>query len=72
MVTDGQVKLLFKLVYRQDMLVLTAAVTADMGETTTRKYLRRDRLPSEVKQPHTWRTRKDPFAEVWEEVVSLL
>ena len=69
MVTEDQVKLLFKLVYRQDMLVLTAAVTADMGETTARKYLRHDKLPSEVKQPHTWRTRKDPFAKVWEEVV---
>ena len=25
-------------------------------------------LPSEVKPDHTWRTRKDPFAEVWDEV----
>ena len=64
MVTDDQVKPLFKLVYWQDMLVLTTAVTADMGETTTRKYLRHDKLPGEVKQPHPWRTRKEPFAEV--------
>ena len=72
MVTDDQVKLLFKLVYRQDTSILTAAVKSGMCETTARKYLRHDKLPSELKQPHTWRTRKDPFAEVWEEIVAFL
>ena len=42
MVTDDQVKPLFKLVYRQDTPVLTALVKAGMCETTTRKYLRQD------------------------------
>ena len=26
------------------------------------------RLPSQMQQKHTWRTRPDPFAEVWEEI----
>ena len=68
MVTDQQVKLLFKLVFRQDKPVAKAAVIAGICESTARKYLRLTRLPSEVKPLHTWRTRSDPFAEVWEEV----
>jgi hypothetical protein len=45
-----------------------AAAKAGMDEKTARKYRRLGRLPSEVKPEHTWRTRKDPFCEVWEEV----
>ncbi|MEW6405300.1 MAG: IS21 family transposase [Chloroflexota bacterium] len=45
-----------------------AADKAGMDEKTSRKYLRMGKLPSEVAQEHTWRTREDPFAEVWEEV----
>ena len=43
-----------------------------MDEKTARKYRRSGQLPSEVQAPHTWRTRPDPFAEVWGEVVLLL
>jgi hypothetical protein len=39
-----------------------------MDVKTARKYQRLGRLPSEVKVAHSWRTREDPFAEVWEEV----
>jgi hypothetical protein len=45
-----------------------AAAKADMDEKTARKYLKLGKLPSEIKVDHTWRTREDPFAEVWEEV----
>lgn len=45
-----------------------AAAKAGMDEKTARKYLRLGKLPSETKKEHTWRTRKDPFAKVWEEV----
>ena len=41
---------------------------ANMDEKTARKYRRLGRLPSEVAPRHTWRTREDPFAEVWSEV----
>jgi len=45
-----------------------AAAKAGMDEKTARRYRRLGKVPSEVKVEHTWRTRKDPFAEVWEEV----
>jgi len=45
-----------------------AAMKAGMDEKTARKYTRSDKLPSEIKKEHTWRTRTDPFEEVWEEL----
>jgi hypothetical protein len=39
-----------------------------MDEKTARKYRRLGKLPSELKGEHTWRTRGDAFAEVWEEL----
>jgi hypothetical protein len=44
-----------------------AALKAGMDVKTAHKYRRLGRLPSEVPRPHTWRTREDPFAEVWDE-----
>lgn len=51
---------------------VTAAAKAGMSERTARKYVRSGRAPSQAKTPHTWRTRPDPFAEVWPEVEALL
>lgn len=45
-----------------------SAAKADMDEKTARKYRELGKLPSEIEVDHTWRTREDPFAEVWEEV----
>ncbi len=45
-----------------------AAAKAGMDEKTARKYRRMGKVPSELRVEHTWRTREDPFAEVWEEV----
>ncbi|MDP8238950.1 MAG: IS21 family transposase, partial [Candidatus Hatepunaea meridiana] len=50
----------------------TSAAKAGMDEKTARKYRNLDKLPSEVKVDHTWRTREDPFADVWSEVVPKL
>ena len=71
MVTDRQVRRLMKLVKTEKSLSLAAA-KAGMCEQTGRKYVRSGKLPSESKAPHTWRTRSDPFAAVWEEVTALL
>lgn len=49
-----------------------AALKAGMDETTARKYHRSGKLPRECRTEHTWRTRPDPFAEVWEKVRPLL
>src|SRR6185437_14522940 len=51
---------------------VTAAAKAGMSERTARKYARSGRAPSQVRVPHTWRTRADPFAEVWPEIEALL
>lgn len=45
-----------------------AAAKAGMDPKTAQKYLRVRCLPSEMQQKHMWRTRPDPFAEVWEEI----
>lgn len=71
MVTDQQVRRLRKLIQTEKSLS-SAAAKAGMDEKTSRKYLRLGKLPSEVKSPHEWRTRSDPFVGVWEEVRSKL
>ncbi len=67
MVTDRQVRRLMKALSEGKSLV-SAAAKADMDEKTARKYRELGRLPSEVRLDHVWRTREDPFVEVWEEV----
>ena len=42
-----------------------AAAKAGMSERTAREYRKSGKLPSEKKKPHDWRTRKDPFKDVW-------
>jgi hypothetical protein len=49
-----------------------AAAKAGMDRKTARKYLREGRLPSELPPAPRWRTRDNPFEEVWEEVRELL
>ena len=67
MVTDRQVRILMELLGKGKSLI-TAASKADMDEKTARKYRRIGKIPSDIKVEHTWRTREDPFSEVWEEV----
>jgi len=67
MVTDQQVRRLQEMMNTEKTLT-TAAAKAGMDEKTARKYLRLRKVPSELKGEHTWRTREDSFAEVWEEM----
>lgn len=71
MITDNQVRRLRRLMQTEKSLS-SAAAKAGMDEKTARKYIRLDKLPSELKIEHTWRTREDPFEEVWDEVRSQL
>lgn len=71
MVQDRQVRKLHMLKTREKTLG-AAASKSGMDEKTARKYLRSGKLPSQSKIPHTWKTRKDPFADVWEDVRELL
>jgi len=49
-----------------------AAAVAGMSERTGRKYERMGTLPSQLKQPRTWLTRKNPFEQDWDWVVGQL
>ena len=71
MIQDKQVLKLRKLLARGVPLG-TAAGKSGMDEKTARKYGKLEKLPSEVVQSHTWRTREDPFAEIWPEVYEQL
>jgi hypothetical protein len=67
MVRDNQVRILMKLL-QSGKSKKTAAAKAGMDEKTARKYERLGKLPSEVKCEHTWRTREDPFEDIWPEI----
>jgi hypothetical protein len=43
-----------------------------MDTKSARKYRQADRLPSESITPRTWRTREDPFQDVWPQLRGLL
>ena len=71
MVRDAQVRLLRKKM-TEGLTQEAAAAAAGMSERTARKW-QSGILPMETKTERAWRTRKDPFAEVWDsEVVPLL
>jgi hypothetical protein len=64
MVTDEQVRRLRKLSNTEKNQEIAAA-KAGMDPTTARRYRNLERLPSELKKERAWRTREDPFSEVW-------
>ena len=72
MVKDKQVLHLRRLVLEQGESLAIATRKSGMCETTARKYMRLGNLPSETVKPRTWRTRKDPFEDVWEEAKGFL
>ena len=54
------------------MTLQQAARVAGMSLPTARKYRRNGRMPSEMQEPRTWRTRENPFEDVWAEVEAML
>jgi hypothetical protein len=71
MVKDAQILCLRRLLGAGHPLK-RAALKVGMDAKTARKYRHADRLPSESFVPRTWRTREDPFQEVWPELQDLL
>ena len=67
MVTDHQVRRLKKLSNIEKNQEI-AASKAGMDPKTARKYLAANQLPSELVKERHWRTREDPFTEVWDQV----
>lgn len=49
-----------------------AALKAGMNRKTAAKYVNVGCLPSDLREPRTWRTRDDPFEDVWSEVAERL
>ncbi len=49
-----------------------AAARSGMHRNTAGKYRKLKKLPSELRQPRTWRTRADPFADTWPEIQAML
>jgi hypothetical protein len=66
-ITDRQVRVLMEMLGKGKSLIVASA-KADMDEKTARKYRDLGKLPSEVKVEHAWRTREDPFNEIWDEI----
>jgi hypothetical protein len=73
MITDNQARKLMKYLQKKRALGVAAAKSG-MDEKTARKYRDIGKLPSELqaKRIRTWRTRENPFEEVWETVKSFL
>ena len=68
---DTEVKLLMQ-ERRKGTPQRLAAARAGMGERTARKYEQAGELPSQLKRPHTWATRTNPFEQDWPWVVAQL
>src|SRR5512143_3539411 len=49
-----------------------AAMKAGMDRKTARRYVAAGKLPSDMKTERAWRTREDPFADVWPDVEAML
>lgn len=68
---DGEIKLLRR-ERAKGVSQKVAAARTGMCERTVRKYEGADKLPSQLKQPRTYRTRDNPFAQDWMWVESRL
>jgi hypothetical protein len=69
--TDTQVRKLME-EFNKHGQIGRAALRADMDRKTARRYLREQKLPSELKEEREWRTRDNPFEEDWPWVEGLL
>lgn len=71
MISEQQVRILMKSIREGNNYSLSAA-KAGMDVKTARKYRKSGKMPRELQAEHSWRTREDPFADVWEETVGKL
>jgi transposase len=58
--------------YQETGNVTVSAMRADVSRPTARKYIKEGKTPSELQAKHTWRTRRDPLDEVWDEAMAML
>ena len=69
-VTDRQVMLYMTRSQQHDQE--SAAAMAGFSTRTARRIDKDPRLPSQKRQPRTWRTRTDPLTDVWPRVLEML
>lgn len=62
--TDKQVRKFMEELSKHGEIGL-ASMKAGMDRKTGRKYAAEGKLPSELRKPRWWRTRKDPFEQDW-------
>jgi len=71
MVTDQQVRRLF-MFKKKGIPNYQASDKAGISERTAYKYIKASKLPSQLKNEHNWRTRKDPLEKDWAEIREML
>ena len=71
MVTDGQVRVLRRKLLMEGKTQEGAAAGAGMSVRSARHW-QAGPYPSQAHQPHLWRTRSDPFAEVFDRDIAPL
>ena len=71
MIKDAQVRQLRQFLGEGHPLY-RAALKVGMDVKSARKYRHAERLPSESLSPRTWRTREDPFQDVWPQLRGML
>jgi hypothetical protein len=70
--TDAQVRIIMRERQNGRTQEQAAAKANLRSRRTVRKYERLGKLPSELKKPREYRTRRDPFEEHWAEAEAML
>jgi hypothetical protein len=71
MITNKQYQRLMS-EYEKTGKLVVSAMKADVHPQTARKYVVAARPPAELQAKHTWRTRPDPVAGIWERAEQML
>ena len=70
--TDAQVRIIMRERQTGRTQEQAAAKANLRSRRTVRKYERLGKLPSELRRPRDYRTRRDPFVEHWPEAEAML
>ena len=71
MITNKQYQRLMS-EYEKTGKLVVSAMKADVHPQTARKYVAAARPPAELQAKHSWRTRPDPVAGIWERAEQML
>ena len=66
--TDQQVRRLW-MERQKNKTIVQAALKAGLTRKTASKYIKAGELPSEIRTDRDWKTREDPFDEIWEPLI---